>query len=1369
MGKLKRSYPPSTLKNLFGLSDNQCAFPKCKIPVIEPSTRYSESVVIGQISHIYALSENGPRGKAGFSQEDLNAPQNLILLCPTHHALVDGQPETYPADLLKSWKQAHEELVARKSLPTDTQRGQTEIFPHRLFPIELVDQKIDQEMELIRKSRFFSDVDSINSALLLARKLQEGDLSGGSDPTKSKALAWCARILAPKDADLAEELLTAARRLAACQEIQIADAFISSQRGNRRTALHSLAVIDSPASRSASLMVIASHDGPQGALDWLKAADMDASHVDPDGKCMLLVHQLRLDEFKAAVETADAVSEEDLRETPALHHLLAMSYLLSAVPADFRTVVSNHVPLFDAANFPLHSDAAAMDARRKACRHFNEAAKIVQELKCPEHAWVNEEYALWLELTDQKTFEKGKQRLVTKLSGVKPPLRLVPLGLQFGIKPDLATLEQEIERQIVLHGGTSEEAEVAHFFLLTQRSADQAAQYLISHEDTLANYFGRQAVRCFQIEFLCRAGLPEKAKECLEILLKEGVPQEIENRIRTLIAEAEGTSDPVEGRKVQYERTKSLPDLVVLVDELESQQEWENLCEYGATLFAETRSLGDATRLARALQETHRTDQLVELLDSNADFMSQSRVLPMLYCYGLYQEGELLKARSKMANLVDNGGVDEDENYRELRVNLALFLGDWSSLGAFVAEECESEENRNVHELIRATQLSLSLGMPHTRQLIMAVATKGPDDAEVLMAAHNLATRAGLEGEVEAVKWLHRAVELSGSEGPIQRMTLKEILDRKPAWDRHENKTVQLLNRGEIPMTLAAQSLNRSVIHLMLFPAIENLSKSDPRGRRPIPAYSGKRQSAPFDSNDAVGMDVTALFTLSFLDILDTALDAFNTVYVPHSTLGWLFQEKQRAAFHQPSRIRDAHQLRNLLATDALERWVSGTVADSDLAAHVGDELALLITEARNAGEDADTQRVVIQPTPVYQPASMMNEEADMTAHADIICSCSSVVDKLRQRGQITAEEARRARAYLQLQEKPWPQQPEINEGAILYLSGMAVTYFLHLELLEKLRPAGFRAVVSPREVSEADQLIAYESLGSMINDKIEEIRSAISQRIKSGTIKVGGLRHREGLEKRSIPQNPTYDLLALTKHCDVIIADDRAVNQHPHIEENGHQTPIFSTLGLLDALVSTGAITPVSRLECRIRLRRAGYLFVPVEEEELAHHMHASTVWGNKVVETAELRALRESILLARMTGWLQLPQEADWLFTTITVLIKVLKALWAASDDKVPEIVARSNWIAKQLNVCGWAQHFGVEYGDNLVKAGRGEFILLLITAPSDIPQNLKDAYLRWVEDCFLAPIKEQYPELYKGIVKRQKTIISDIADTEFAGITE
>jgi hypothetical protein len=1241
----------------------------------------------------------------------------------------------------------------------DLESVQTDIFHYPNFPTALVDQKIEGEVEILRKSRFFAEFDRVRSSLALARKLVQGELSGGTDAVRSRALAWCARILSPTgEIDKAEEYLELAKRLGSGNEIEIAQAFIFSQKGDKSAALDALARIDTPISRSAALMVVAHHEGPEGAADWLKTGGIDATELDPDGKHFLLTMLLDLSRWEAAREYLDALTDEDPREAPVLNRIMAITYLLSTVPNELRALVLNQPP-FEAADFPLASDAAAIDARREAHRRFIDASQVEKQLNCPRAATIDDWYALWLELRDPEKSGKGKQRLEAKLRDPGSALHLVHFGLQFGIPLDLEVVEREIERQIAIHGGITHEAAIARFALaFTQKSPEDVEYYVARHLDELAKYMDKKSLQFLQIEMLSRAGLPKKAGEGLDILLEEGLSEAEENHLRRIIAEAEG-ADPVEARKEQFKKSDSLEDLVSLVNELENKSDWEGLCEYGQILFERTHSLRDAERLAYSLNNTQKYEQLLEFLVANRTILAQSKNLQMLYCWCLYTEGELLEARSELTNLSDDW---DNLNYRALQINLGIALGDWASLSGFVANEWLEKERRSAQELINAAQLALHLGSPHAKDLIFAAADKGKDNAGILGSAYFLASYAGWENEEEAITWLQEAAALSGDNGPLQKKALKDIIEWKSEWDRRESETWQLLSRGDIPMFLAAQSLNKSLFDLMLIPAIANLSENDPRRRGAIPAYSGNRQPTPLGTRGKVGIEATALLTLSLLNLLDGALDAFDTVYMPHSTLGWLFEEKQKATFHQPSRIRDAHQVSHLLTTDALERLSPSTIPDSDLSAQVGDELALLIAEAEKVRDNDDAQRIVVRSSPVHRVASLMEEEADLTLHAAVLSSCLSVVDKLRQKGQITAKEEKKARAYLRLQEKPWPHQPEIADGAVLYLDDLAITYFLHLGILEKLRAAGFRPVVSPRKVSEVNELISYESMSGKVNDAIERIRSAINSRIESGKIKVGRRRNIDEPEKQSISGHPTVDVFALARNCDAIIADDRFLNQHAKIDDGIAQAPIFSTLELVDALVSTGSITPEDRSEYRTLLRRAGYFFVPVSDGELAGHLNASTVKDNKVIETAELKAIRENFLRVRMSTWLQLPKEAPWLDMSLQVFIRVLKGLWR-SDADLASVRARSDWIMNLLDVRGWAHSFGGEHRDNIVKTGRGMQILMVLTPPVNVPRNIENEYWSWVEGRVLAPIKEQDPDLYSWIADRYRRQIAEIADMD------
>ena len=518
-----------------------------------------------------------------------------------------------------------------------------------------------------------------------------------------------------------------------------------------------------------------------------------------------------------------------------------------------------------------------------------------------------------------------------------------------------------------------------------------------------------------------------------------------------------------------------------------------------------------------------------------------------------------------------------------------------------------------------------------------------------------------------------------------------------------------------------------------------------------------------------VALDATALLTLSFLDILDESLDAFETVYIPHSTLLWLFEEWQKATFHQPSRIKDAHKIRDLLSTNVLAKFSPSTVANSDLSAEVGDELAELIAEAEKFREGDDTQHVVVCSAPVFRISSLMEEEADLSAHSSVLSSCLNVVKKLKQKGQITAEEERKACAFLQLRETPWPNECELSDGATLYLDDLAIMNLLHVGLLGKLKDAGLTAVASPREVSEVDSLIAYEQISDNAKDLIERIRTTLNLRIESEHVKVGRRVKIDEVEKYSILEHPTIEVFPLSSQCDAVIVDDRFINQDKDIDHSGSRKPILCTSDLLDSLVSANVISDNSRLEYRTKLRSAGFFFMPVCEKELELCIRTSEVVDGNVVETAELKAIRESILRLRMSDWLQLPDEASWLKATLEAFIRVLKRLWEDSAN-IDEVKVRSNWLVDKVDIRGWAHSFDPENADNAVRTLRGLYIQKLLIPPSNgVRQQIVEEYWSWIEEKILVSTKEQFPDLYDWLVENYKQQVNNLAKNEHNGKEE
>ena len=92
-----------TVKRLFALSRNRCATPNCETPIVHPS-----GTVVGEVCHIKAQNNGGPRFDAHQSEEARHSFENLILLCSVHHRVIDDQPATYTVDLLAEMKEMHE-------------------------------------------------------------------------------------------------------------------------------------------------------------------------------------------------------------------------------------------------------------------------------------------------------------------------------------------------------------------------------------------------------------------------------------------------------------------------------------------------------------------------------------------------------------------------------------------------------------------------------------------------------------------------------------------------------------------------------------------------------------------------------------------------------------------------------------------------------------------------------------------------------------------------------------------------------------------------------------------------------------------------------------------------------------------------------------------------------------------------------------------------------------------------------------------------------------------------------------------------------------------------------------------------------------
>ena len=115
-----------------------CAFRDCGRSLIESGGEGDSDAIIGEMGHIVGASRQGPRGDEPLDDTERNKHANLILLCPTHHTIIDDQLRTYSVAVLRQMKADHEARIAtlaKKSVPESKPELRRERIQSTLLPV----------------------------------------------------------------------------------------------------------------------------------------------------------------------------------------------------------------------------------------------------------------------------------------------------------------------------------------------------------------------------------------------------------------------------------------------------------------------------------------------------------------------------------------------------------------------------------------------------------------------------------------------------------------------------------------------------------------------------------------------------------------------------------------------------------------------------------------------------------------------------------------------------------------------------------------------------------------------------------------------------------------------------------------------------------------------------------------------------------------------------------------------------------------------------------------------------------------------------------------------------------------------------------
>lgn len=110
---VRKSIPTETKLRLFAAAAGHCQSQGCLRPLFPAEMGGDKH--IAEMAHVIPHGDQGPRHEDR-PDEDFNSDSfdNLILLCPTCHTIIDKDPSAYPRNKLLDWKANHLASLANR-------------------------------------------------------------------------------------------------------------------------------------------------------------------------------------------------------------------------------------------------------------------------------------------------------------------------------------------------------------------------------------------------------------------------------------------------------------------------------------------------------------------------------------------------------------------------------------------------------------------------------------------------------------------------------------------------------------------------------------------------------------------------------------------------------------------------------------------------------------------------------------------------------------------------------------------------------------------------------------------------------------------------------------------------------------------------------------------------------------------------------------------------------------------------------------------------------------------------------------------------------------------------------------------------------
>ena len=1242
-----------------------------------------------------------------------------------------------------------------------------DVVEHRLdaigpdaMVIQAHSEYAEKELSLVLKKRSFK-LEAVRDEIgVLTRRVRSGDLCHAENSVKARVFSWAARLFANQ-----VETLSDARRYREwlCEvdpnaDTRIVDAMFMEMEGAVDEALQILRDIDDPDARTVMAVILYRSRSEDDLWAWF---DEQPERDNPNlltgvGWRNLAGWFAQSDRWSEAAHYLH-IAHEYLEECPDLAFIEGIVTVALLLPEEYRQYALA-MNLFHPNIYTIEG-VEANQSRDYAHRCFERAANLMVELNENQRAQGARDWCLWLRLTDPRATEaeSARREIQESMRDGSRAVDLVHFVRTFSIEFDDGPIRRHLTNRRRL-GGLNDR-ELAAEFLLTEITMTplERLAFLDREQGRISQVVPIAAITGMRIEALVEDGQLARAREILEECRNDFIDHDVA-RFRALIDANEG--EDIRGQlDALYRQTNLLVDLQNLCRYLWQAGDWAILYPLLKELFFRERTLENALKLVGCMQRDSGIEfgEITTFLYDHQDLVAQSHDLASAQAWSLLRTGHWREAQTINERLLIERASSND---LDLDINLALQSGDWERFPTIINREWPKRDEYESHILIRLAALAAEVDATTGRAFTLAklAVEKSPDNPTVLMNAYLLAVQLGRDEDIGTATWIARAIELSSDVGPVYQANFRTVVEEMlPNRQEYGREVEHNLLNGKIPLHFAADALGVPLARLLLDLPKQNIESQDGRRRTLLPIISGTRPPVSpvcieIDADWTIVFDITSLFVLYHLELLNTVFNTFHSIAITPNTILFLFNERRRMRFHQPSRVREAEVIRSLIDRERLKSMQAFPIPPQWLVEEVGQELVQLLEAAR------EVNGRVVRDRPIYQIKSLMEREAELQNYTEFLLSTRSLVRILLDNGHIDSPTFERADLYLLAHERVSTVEAEGEHlNCPLYLDGLAITSLQRAGVLEALCNYGVEILIHPATKRQQYDIIEANREGVRLADIFDEIRTILRDALEEGKIVLVPRLRRDEDENAfdSFTQftSSIYYLFGDIGSYNAICIDDRFVNKYLSLtDRNGRTVPIICIFDLIRFLQAQNVISEFDRYINLHKLRLSDFILVPVEHDELDEYLRAARFDNHgRLIESAELRTIRQTLMHIRGRDIIQQPMENVFLHGLRLCSISIIQRLWQDNDISIERAYVLSDWAWRNVapSPLDWASTVTNHSNMEPILDTYAHHIALLLKPISIGNSERYKNFLDWVEGAVFEPLLPANADLIDRVV--------------------